>query len=151
MAADIDTLRRLSARLEDLGAGAYSSHIVSAVAEIQALRGVPVGANVGSKAARDVLAERLRQVEAEGWTPAHDDFHEEGELADAAACYAAGCIPMAPAAASSQGHGYTSLWPWEAKWWKPGGDRRRDLVKAGALILAEIERLDRASMKEGAR
>ena len=33
-------------------------------------------------------------------------------------------------------------WPWVRRWWKPT-DRRRDLVKAGALILAEIERLDR--------
>jgi hypothetical protein len=30
------------------------------------------------------------------------------------------------------------------EWWKPT-NRRRDLVKAGALILAEIERLDRAA------
>ncbi|MBN6820664.1 hypothetical protein JRF84_13860 [Methylobacterium organophilum] len=93
----------------------------------------------------DIARERRRQVEAEGWTPEHDDCHDEGEIADAAACYAAGRIPMAPAAASAQGHGYTPLWPWDAKWWKPGRDRRRDLVKAGALILAEIERLDRAA------
>ena len=35
-------------------------------------------------------------------------------------------------------------WPhtWDASWWKPK-DRRRDLVRAGALIIAEIERLDR--------
>src|SRR5690606_333611 len=38
-------------------------------------------------AARDVLAERRRQIEAEGWTPGHDDKHAEG-LACAAACYA---------------------------------------------------------------
>lgn len=36
------------------------------------------------------------------------------------------------------------LWPWPSEWWKPT-DVRRDLVKAGALILAEIERLDRAA------
>lgn len=35
------------------------------------------------------------------------------------------------------------VWPWDESWWKPT-NRRRDLVKAGALILAEIERLDRA-------
>ena len=35
------------------------------------------------------------------------------------------------------------LWPWLSSWWKPSTNRR-DLVKAGALILAEIERLDRA-------
>lgn len=30
---------------------------------------------------------------------------------------------------------------------QPAPDRRRDLVKAGALILAEIERLDRAALR----
>jgi hypothetical protein len=84
-----------------------------------------------SQAAIDVLAERLRQIEAEGWTPEHDDKHTKGEMAKAAACYAAG-YPIA------------TLWPWGDEWWK-FSDRRRNLVKAGALILAEIERLDRLS------
>jgi hypothetical protein len=38
------------------------------------------------------------------------------------------------------------LWPWSVQWWKPK-DRRRDLVRAGALIVAEIERLDRAAAR----
>ena len=87
------------------------------------------------EAAVDVLAERRRQIEVEGWTPAHDDEHKNGEMARAASCYAVG----APAFMA------WDLWPWDRKWWKPG-DRRRDLVKAGALILAEIERLDRAAL-----
>jgi len=33
-------------------------------------------------------------------------------------------------------------WPWDPKWWKPK-DRRRDLVRAAALIIAEIDRHDR--------
>jgi hypothetical protein len=41
---------------------------------------------------------------------------------------------------------FLEIWPWDRKWWKPK-DRRRDLVRAGALILAEIERLDRAAAK----
>lgn len=36
----------------------------------------------------DVQAERRRQVEAEGWTPEHDDEHSHGQIARAAACYA---------------------------------------------------------------
>ena len=33
--------------------------------------------------------------------------------------------------------------PWWSKdWWKPK-DKRRDLIRAAALIVAEIERLDR--------
>lgn len=89
-------------------------------------------------AATDVLAERQRQIMAEGWTPEHDDEYEHGELADAAGCYALSselfdCAGEPPRS-----------WPWPDEWWKPG-NRRRDLVKAGALILAEIERLDRSA------
>lgn len=87
---------------------------------------------------RDVLSERRRQVEAEGWTPEHDDQHTDGGMADAAALYASLRVRHITGFAT---------WPWDAKWWKPK-DRRSDLVRAGALILAEIERLDR---KEGAR
>lgn len=87
-------------------------------------------------AARDVLEERRRQVSAEGWTPEHDDQHKTGELAKAATCYAS-VYPLA-----------ASYWPWDLKWWKPS-DRRRNLVKAAALILAEIERLDRKASEGG--
>lgn len=86
-----------------------------------------------TKAAADVLAERRRQVEAEGWTQEHDGLHSTQELAFAAACYATADAGDPPPA----------VWPWHLSWWKPT-DRRRNLVKAGALILAEIERLDRA-------
>ena len=85
-------------------------------------------------AARDVLAERQRQISAEGWFPEHDDQHDGGDLAFAAACYAT---------ATPEGFSDIVQWPWDAKWWKPKGPRR-NLVKAGALILAEIERLDRS-------
>lgn len=95
-------------------------------------------------AARDVLAERQRQIEAEGWTPEHDDEHGHGEMAVAASCYAEEGPPP-------YGGGYMHIptrWPWSPDWWKPGS-YRRNLVKAGALILAEIERLDRAAEREG--
>lgn len=89
-------------------------------------------------AAADVLAERKRQVTTEGWTPEHDDEHSDGEMALAASSYAlyAHKKPIAPAIPYN--------WPWEPEWFKQQG-ARRDLVKAGALILAEIERLDRAA------
>ena len=93
---------------------------------------------------REIAAERQRQVSAEGWTPEHDDAHEEGSLACAAGCYAihAGLPDEArvPKGWAPQD------WPWEAEWWKPK-DRRRDLIRAGALIVAEIERLDRAAIR----
>ena len=36
-----------------------------------------------------IAKERQRQVSVEGWTPQHDDEHKDGEMAIAAACYAA--------------------------------------------------------------
>ncbi|AOJ69368.1 MULTISPECIES: hypothetical protein [Burkholderia] len=93
-------------------------------------------------AARDVLAERRRQVEAEGWTPKHDDAHSTGDMALAAACYAVADNENYPPTEPPD------LWPWDLDWWKPT-DERRNLVKAGALILAEIERLDRAAFQAG--
>lgn len=93
----------------------------------------------------DVQAERRRQVEAEGWTPEHDDEHDNGEMARAAACYAL-------AGSSAPNDGTAALlvslaWPWDEQWWKPS-TARRDLVKACALALAEIERLDRACISQ---
>lgn len=89
-----------------------------------------------TQAAIDVLAERRRQVEAEGWTPEHDDLHRLGEIAWAAAAYAEHSSREYPSVRPP------AVWPWRREWWKPS-TKRRDLVKAGALILAEIERLDR--------
>lgn len=102
-----------------------------------------------SKASDDVLAERRRQVEVEGWTPEHDDEHGDGSLATAGACYALGNgfgvrIPHEETGVLRAFNLVVHMWPWAHKWWKPK-TRRHDLVRAGALIIAEIERLDRAS------
>lgn len=82
----------------------------------------------------DVISERQRQRAVEGWTSEHDDAYQNSELADAAACYAIN--------AHNQGLSTPAHWPWAPDWWKQSGPRR-DMVKAGALILAEIERIDR--------
>lgn len=89
-----------------------------------------------------IATERKRQISKEGWTASHDDTHEYGELAIAATCYAI------------NGQGSESLlppcdWPWEKKWWKPSPDQIRNLVKAGALIAAEIDRLQRIPVVKG--
>ncbi|MBA5617478.1 hypothetical protein [Pseudomonas aeruginosa] len=89
----------------------------------------------------DVQAERKRQVEVEGWTPEHDDKHNGGELADAAACYALWAGGINPG-------NWREFWPWAPEWLKHS-EPRRMLVKAGALILAEIERLDRVAASQG--
>ena len=102
--------------------------------EVERLR-----AERGSKASSDVLAERQRQIEAEGHDHEHDDQKASGELALAAACYTLHSV------ARENGHEQNAVpspWPWSPNWWKPT-NTRRDLVKAAALIIAEIERIDR--------
>ncbi len=89
-----------------------------------------------TKAAIDVLAERHRQIFSEGWTPEHDDeAHLPGEMALAACCY---CV-------ADEGDAPPAVWPWAWEWWKPK-DRRRNMVRAAALLLAEIERVDRGAI-----
>jgi hypothetical protein len=92
----------------------------------------------------DIAAERKRQIDAEGWSPDHDDEHDWSEMLDAAICYT-----VVARRGSYLQEIVRRLWPWDWSWWKPT-DRRRSLVKAGALIVAEIERLDRASAAKAA-
>lgn len=109
-----------------------------------------------SKATDDVLAERQRQIEAEGWTEEHDDQHADGSMALAACCYASMAAAYAEVCTggwSPEQIDYVRLqpgynWPrsWSRAWWKPKNPRR-DLVRAAALLIAEIERLDRGALK----
>ena len=99
----------------------------------------PMSREVMSQAARNVLAERQRQIEAEGWTPEHDDAHHDGTLAQAAGCYATWAFE-----GEQLPNWVPTGWPWADSWWKPSTPRL-NLIRAGALILAELERLDRAS------
>lgn len=82
--------------------------------------------------AEQIAAERQRQIDGEGYTVAHDAHHGDmGALPRAAAAYALNGILFLP-----------GLWPWDDQFWKPvPADRVRELVKAGALIAAEIDRL----------
>lgn len=88
-----------------------------------------------------IAAERRRQVEQEGWTPEHDAFHTYGELATAGCCYIMAAEKLRT---GDESPSKPFLWPWAESWWKPGEDPVRCLVKAGALIAAEIDRLQRA-------
>ncbi|ECF8076625.1 hypothetical protein CWU58_26720 [Salmonella enterica] len=99
------------------------------------------------KAWRDVIAERQRQINI-GRTPEYDDQYENGSLALAAACYAR--------QAGMWGTNWSvyyrdavvpDTWPWAREYWKPSSPRR-DLEKAAALILAEMERHDRATARK---
>ena len=102
------------------------------------LPGEPVNTVLG-----EIAAERRRQIEAEGWTPEHDDQHSDGTLALAGACYARYAATRNPVGPYGYPGGPKPTdWPWADSWWKPK-DQRRDLVRVGALIVAELERLDR--------
>ena len=101
-------------------------------------------ARATTHASLDVLAERQRQIDAEGWTPEHDDEHDEGEMALAGAAYAISGGITANTAQDWIDSETPECWPWDESWWKRTTPRR-DLVKAAALILAEIERIDRTT------
>lgn len=96
-----------------------------------------------------IVKERNRQQAAspngEGWTEEHDDKWTHGQLALAAMGY----IIAAVLQVNNDGKYIKNppgTWPWAAEWWKPQ-DCIRNLVKAGALIAAEIDRLER--LEEG--
>jgi hypothetical protein len=89
----------------------------------------------------DIAAERQRQISGEGFGPARDDGYVHHQLPRAAAAYA--WFAGTPDEWRATYTGAPPTWPWSLDWWKPR-DRRHDLVRAGALIVAEIERLDRA-------
>ncbi|MEI8244598.1 MAG: hypothetical protein WCI51_02140 [Lentisphaerota bacterium] len=82
-----------------------------------------------------IAEERDRQITVEGWTVEHDRQWKDGELAIAAACYS---LPEKRLSISFR----KKIWPWDLRWWKPSpANRIRELQKAGALIAAEIDRL----------
>jgi len=106
-----------------------------------------------SKAINDVLAERERQINVKGYSTDHDDSYEQNELPRAAAEYTNQVI----------GRGWiferhpdlyrsevaSDFWPWDACYWNPKSPRE-DLVRAAAILIAEIERLDRKEAKADA-
>ncbi len=89
--------------------------------------------------AERIVYERRKQVEREGWTKEHDAEYDKGEMAMAAACYAA---PEPIYKHNSRARVYRDAWPWGNSWDKRKKHNRiRQLEIAGALIAAEIDRL----------
>jgi hypothetical protein len=106
-----------------------------------------------------IAAERQRQIEVEGLTAEHDAEHNAGELAMAAACYAAPERIYIVRDFANAIH-FVDPWPFENRYDKRyvydedkenvlpdpltySSDEQIDLlVKAGALIAAEIDRLN---------
>jgi hypothetical protein len=89
-----------------------------------------------------IEAERQRQIEAEGFDAARDDGYTERQLWAAGVCYFERATLEVPAYPAPKG------WPWAKRWWKPG-TAERDLIRAGALMLAEIDRMRRLKLSLG--
>src|SRR5512141_16977 len=93
-----------------------------------------------------IAAERARQIAKEGWTPEHDDEHNEGELALVGVLYATPVTLLEKVERTDSIH-FVDPWPdtWDTEWDKReergtvGARRIRELEKAGALIAAEID------------
>ncbi len=91
------------------------------------------------QAVLDVCSERRRQIEREGHTAEHDDQYGDGQLERAGAAYALVSCPRG-------GWFVNDIWPFTGRWFKPRS-HRENLVRAAALLIAAIERLDRAAPK----
>jgi len=119
---------------EDARSVHYARNRAALEMAIEALSGCEL---VGS--AKGVLIERQRQITGEGWSAWRDDEYKNGELAKAAAMYAI---------ASHRSPTWVARnWPGAERWWKPKTERQ-NLIRAGALILAELDRIGRLANKE---
>lgn len=111
-----------------------------------------VEVQLGHPLVREAAQERVRQLEQEGHSHAHDDQHQREELAQAAAAYAW------PDTTTLHGtsHDGSDMWPWEpatgykSSPWE-GRPRQQDLVKATALLMAEWDRLERETLRAAAQ
>jgi hypothetical protein len=91
-----------------------------------------------------IAKERQRQLTEERWSDYHDDGHDAGQLAIAAACYAAN--ETRASVLDSYCGKVQDAWPWDDEWDKrEKHDRIRQLTIAGALCAAEIDRLIRVA------
>lgn len=98
-----------------------------------------------SKAIIKALEERLRQINVEGFTAAHDDCYTQGQLAAAAACYAqAVARQMLKDDQSATKLPPPYHWPWQESWWKPSTEPKRNIEKAMALLAAQYDAIERA-------
>lgn len=81
-----------------------------------------------------IAAARQKQLEVKGYTKENDQQYTQGQLVYAAMAYAGETIEMDG----------IFMWPWDLQFWEPAedGDPIRNLERAGALIAAEIDRLE---------
>lgn len=86
-----------------------------------------------------IALERVSHYTSRDYSAEHDDLHTNGELAWAACAYLfEGIMPRMDG---------VHLWPF-SDGWKPEEDPVDNLVKAGALIAAEIDRIQRTRTEQ---
>lgn len=96
-----------------------------------------------------IKEERLKQI-AKGYDAGHDDEHRNGEISQAAGCYLSVASAQIRGASAKEfpvevflyGEGEFQ-WPWEEEFYRPDEFAIQNLAKAAALIVAEMERLQR--------
>ncbi|KUM02730.1 hypothetical protein KIF53_15625 [Chromobacterium subtsugae] len=139
---NFDALEAAADSIDALGMNSHAEGIRAVAHALKQLAAAPQPAQKLPSVIEEIAAERRRQIEVEGWTPEHDDQHRDYTLAGAAGCYAMHTLAF-PAGDPPPS------WPWDKAWWKPSQDKRRNWIKAAALLVAAIEREDRASRKGG--
>ena len=88
---------------------------------------------------KKIKEERQRQISGKGYTAEHDDTHKHGKIADHAAALATTWLNCVD-----------TIYPYSDEAIKMGlkkQDRETQLIKAGALIIAELERLERLTRR----
>lgn len=138
-----DEVRRLKAELDEFKAQAEALQRDNVRLHAE-LAGHRDGIMNASKAGLDVLAERARHRRMEGYNDAHDDAQTDFTLTAGALAYALDAYKR-----GTTGRGFDDrppeYWPWEAEDWRPK-ELRRNLVNGASMLIAEIERLDRAAL-----
>jgi hypothetical protein len=103
---------------------------------------------LGSKGSALIAIERARQFTAEGFGMRADERRRSGPLSAAALAY----LRVAVLQFNGEVKGLPNIameWPLAKGMWKPTTDALRNLVKAGALIAAEIDKeLSRRALAE---
>jgi hypothetical protein len=95
---------------------------------------------------QDIADERARHTNVEGCSRDHDDEHTDGALALAAAAYIGSSLKGLGSYGPPDGQQddidvLISMSPWSIRF----QSGRNSLIKAAALIVAEVERRDRAA------
>lgn len=90
------------------------------------------GKKLTTSGAELIAQERKRQIEEEGYDSKHDEGVTSGELMRAAEAYL-------DSAEGYSFYSFSKVWPWDKGYFKPKGVKR-DLVRAGALIAAAIDK-----------